>query len=440
MLAYYARLAARSLRRTPVMSALMIAAIAVGVAVTMTTLTLQHVMARNPLAERNDQLFAVQLDSWGDKEHFEGRVNNAIPDLLTWRDGQMLLRAPHARHKVVMHQWGAALTPEDPALAPMQVDIRVTSRDFFPLFGLTFNHGQRWGESADQQAEFVAVVTRSLSEQLFGSANPVGRTITLNGRPYTISGVVDDWLPAPSVHDLSTGSFNDAAQIYLPFGLHEALEMSPWGNINCWEQGKEISSYRDFLNSECIWLVGWVGLDDAASQQAFRQYLQGYIASERQQGRFPRTTNFALSTPSQWLTINNVVGNDNKLLTWLAFAFLLVCVANTVALLLAKFLRQAPEAGVRRALGASQGAIIIQYLVESAVIGAAGGLGGLLLAQLGLWAVRAQAGPNLARIVQMDGLMVITALLLALAASLLAGLYPAWRVSHTNPARYLKTQ
>jgi putative ABC transport system permease protein len=183
-----------------------------------------------------------------------------------------------------------------------------------------------------------------------------------------------------------------------------------------------------------------VELADADAVARYRSFLENHIREQKAQGRFQRPLNYALSRPSEWLVINNVVGNDNKLLTALSFAFLLVCVANTVALLLAKFLRKAPEAGVRRALGASRGAIMVQHLVESALVGAGGGLLGLGLAQVGLLGVRAQVGENIARVLHMDLAMIAVAIALALGASLLAGLYPAWRIGQTNPAYYLKTQ
>jgi len=401
------------------------------------------VMSRNPLAERDALLHAGQLDSWDPENTYRGRVSNGMPDLLTWRDAQVLLASDIPTRSVAMHSWGAALTPQNPELMPMQVDIRVSTRGFFDLFGLRFLHGGTWAEAADAEAQYVTVITRKLAEELFGVTDAVGRTVELNGRQYTVTGVVEDWLPAPTVHDLSTGSFSDPAQVYLPLGLHQALELFSWGNVNCWDDGQprsETETYRDFLQSTCVWLQFWVELPDAAARERYERFLGNYIAEQKAQGRFPRPAQYALSRPSEWLVLNNVVGNDNRLLTWLSFAFLLVCVANTVALLLAKFLRKAPEAGVRRALGASRGAVVVQHLVESALVGAVGGLVGLLLAQLGLAGIRLQLSEQLARVVQMDLAMVAVALLVALGASLLAGLYPAWRIGQTSPAHYLKTQ
>ncbi len=80
-----------------------------------------------------------------------------------------------------------------------------------------------------------------------------------------------------------------------------------------------------------------------------------------------------------------------------------------------------------------------QHLVEVSVIGLSGGLLGLLLAALGLKAVRGWF-EDFEKITQLDWTMVAIALGLSLAASLAAGLYPTWRVCRIAPARYLKTQ
>ena len=87
-----------------------------------------------------------------------------------------------------------------------------------------------------------------------------------------------------------------------------------------------------------------------------------------------------------------MVDDDNKAMLVLAFAFLAVCLVNTVGLLLAKFLNAAPIAGVRRALGASRRDIFWQHLTESGVVALAGGIVGGMLGVAGIWALRAWYG------------------------------------------------
>ena len=140
----------------------------------------------------------------------------------------------------------------------------------------------------------------------------------------------------------------------------------------------------------------------------------------------------------QWLDYNHVVPSDVHLQFWLAIGFLVVCLVNTIGLMLAKFLRRAGELGVRRALGASRRSIFAQLLVEAGTVGLVGGIGGLLLAVLGLWFVRMQPS-DYAALAHLDLEMLAATFVLAIGATLVAGLLPAWRACLITPALQLKS-
>lgn len=139
----------------------------------------------------------------------------------------------------------------------------------------------------------------------------------------------------------------------------------------------------------------------------------------------------------EWLDFNQVVPSDVKVQTVLAFAFLLICLANVVGLLLAKFMRHGGEIGLRRALGASRVAIFTQCLVEAGLIGALGGVLGLFLTLLGLWMIRIQPVAY-ADLVHLDIAMFLVTVILSLLTSLLAGAIPAYRASFIQPVTQLK--
>ena len=105
----------------------------------------------------------------------------------------------------------------------------------------------------------------------------------------------------------------------------------------------------------------WVELRTPDKVRAYREFLDNYVTAQKKLGRFPRPLNNALYNVDGWLEYNSVVGDDRKAMVLLAFAFLAVCLINTVGLLLAKFLNAAPIAGVRRALGASRADIFWQH-------------------------------------------------------------------------------
>jgi len=140
-----------------------------------------------------------------------------------------------------------------------------------------------------------------------------------------------------------------------------------------------------------------------------------------------------------WMGVMGVVSNDNRVLMRLSFLFLIVCVLNTVSLLLAKFLGKGPEIALRRAMGASKGTIFLQNLFEVTVIGVLGGIAGVGLAWLGLELI-GSLYRGYQHLVNLDGALLLTAIALAVASSVVAGLYPVWRAARLAPAGLLKTQ
>ena len=180
-------------------------------------------------------------------------------------------------------------------------------------------------------------------------------------------------------------------------------------------------------------------LDTPEKAATYKQYLVNYSDQQRKAGRFERPTNVRLDNVMEWLDFKQAVPGDVRLQVWLAFGFLLVCLLNTVGLLLAKFLRRSSEIGVRRALGASRRAIFAQCLIEAGTVGLAGGIVGLGLAWLGLWAVRHQPASYL-ELAHLNPTMLLTTFVLSIVASLLAGTLPAWMAMQVTPAMQLKSQ
>lgn len=434
---YYLKLSWLSIRKTPVLSALMVVAIATGIAASLTTLTLYSVIAGNPMAHKNDTLFAVQLDSWDPNEEYFAA--NGVPVSLTYQDATALYNAKVAEEMLIMSRAGLTISHPDTQETPRVEATRITTNSFFSLFDVTFLHGGSWDDSADRNGDQQAVISETLSQQFFPEQNPVGQSVLLEGESYTVTGVVSDsWSMTPSVYDVHMGAFKEPPHIYIPFFNHQRRPFPSWGDVNGWKY-EETRSHLDFLMSERVWVQAWALLADQEQHQAFEQFLRNYINDQKQLGRFQRPLKYHLNSPEEWLDIHKVVSRDDQILVVLSFAFLLVCLVNAIVLLLAKFLRKAPEAGLRRALGATRGAVFVQHLTEAAAIGIAGGILGLLLSWAGLAGVRVLYSEYQA-VAVMSGFTVVAALALALLSSLLSGLLPAWQIARAQPSRYLKTQ
>jgi putative ABC transport system permease protein len=437
MFGYYVRLAWVSLKKTPGISLLMIAAIAIGIGVTTTSLTVYHMMSSNPIEHRNDVLYAVTLDSWDPNQPVDDERPELAPPQLTYRDAEAIRTSGIPDRVTVMRK--AAFTVESsPDRAPFMAEARLTTKDFFAMFDTPFRYGGGWDAKADRDGDPVVVLSHETNEKVFGGENSVGRTLRLDSREYRVVGVLKDWQPAPKFYDLNNGAFNEVEAVFVPYARGAMLEQQPNGNVNCWKP-EEIRDFRSFLNSECVWVQAWVELSTPAKLQQFQAFVDGYVMEQKKLGRFPRKLNNRLYTPEAWLAVNEVVRDDNRVLLGLSFMFLAVCVLNVVGLLLSKFLGAAGASALRRALGASRGELFRQHLVEVGTVGVLGGVLGLGLAVAGLKGVNSLY-ENYDQLTRLDLPMIGAALALAVLAGVVAGLYPAWQVCRVQPASYLKTQ
>jgi putative ABC transport system permease protein len=224
----------------------------------------------------------------------------------------------------------------------------------------------------------------------------------------------------------------------VPFGNGIEREQQSSNNNSCWKDPG--IGYQAWLASECVFMAFWVELEGSSDRERYLGWMNNYVNEQKKLGRFERPLNNQLSTVGEWLEKQRVVSNDARTQVWLAFSFLIVCLINTVGLLLAKFMARAPEIGLRRAVGASRREVFTQYLTESGVIGVAGALCGLLLTWLGLLGLRALYGDgSIGMLAKLDPGMTAITVIVALVASLLAGLYPTWRACEVTPATQLKS-
>ncbi|HEU0033920.1 MAG TPA: ABC transporter permease [Kofleriaceae bacterium] len=431
MFPYYLDLARRSLKRNVALTVLMVLAIAFGVGASMTTLTVLRLLSADPIPGKSHQLYYVQLDPRKLENYLPGEEPTGQ---MTRRDSEALLRAKKADRQAMMSGGEAAIEPQRAGLDPFFIEARWTSADFFPMFDVPFLAGGGWSAEDDAKNARVVVIAKPLAEKLFGSTDVVGKTIRVEATDMRIVGVIDNWRPTPHFYDLTTGDYGKPEQLFAPFSTSIELKFSRSGSMNCWDQNED----PEALGAPCEWIQYWVELDSPEKAAAYRDYLVRYSEEERRAGRFERPANVRLRDVREWLEFREVVPKDAKLQTWIALGFLLVCLINTVGLLLTKFLRRSSEIGVRRALGASKRSIFFQLLVEAGTIGIAGGVLGLGLAWLGLWAVR-QTPVSYAELAQLDLPMLAATLALAVASSLLAGILPAWRGCQVTPAVQLKS-
>ena len=437
MFGYYLDLALRSLKRNKLLTALMVVAIGFGVAASMITYSVFRAVSGNPIPDKSAQLFTPQIDSWGPQQSFAG--DGEPPQALDYTDAMALMRAHAAKRQTLIYPVLLTVLPGGDRSLPVKANGYAVYGDFFPMFEVPFRYGSGWEAAQDENRASVIVLGEEFNRRMFGSANSVGREINLDGHQYRVVGVTRHWNPQPRFYALfDSDGFGEPADFYLPFTRALDLQIPTNGNNSC--RGKvSMSGWDSWLHSNCVWINPWVELDGAADVARYRGFLEGYAAEQRRAGRFNWAPNVRMRDVTQWLDFMHVVPPESRISLLVSLGFFLICLVNTIGLLLAKFMRRAGEIGVRRALGASRREIYMQFLIEAGTVGAAGGLLGLVLTAIGVSGVGLLFRPEIAQLARVDLSLIALTLGVAIAATVVAAFYPTWRAAHVQPAWHLRS-
>jgi putative ABC transport system permease protein len=436
MFVYYIQLGVRSLRRMPMVTLLMVLAIGFGVAASMTSYAVFRAVSGDPIPWKSSQLFAPQINNWDPRTL---GPTAEPPDIMDYDDAMALMNAHAAPRQTATYPVAFSVIPNGVVSKPFNISGYATYADFFPMFDVPFLYGGGWSGAEDQARASSIVISSKLNDTMFGGANSVGRDIVLNDHAFRIIGVLKNWNPKPRFYDAANtnGFGSEGPDFFIPFTRAMDLHLPTKGTNACNGQGGV--GWDGWLHSQCVWISLWVQLPDADAAQRYHSFLEGYAAQQQRAGRFNWPPNVRLRNLVQWLDFEKIVPSEAKVSLLVSFAFLVVCLVNTIGLLLAKFMRRAGEVGLRRALGASRGDIYTQFLAEAGIIGVTGGLVGLLLTWLGMSYLGQVFEPDIAHLAQMNIGLVLLTLLVAIIATIVAAFYPTWRAAHVQPAWQLKS-
>jgi putative ABC transport system permease protein len=436
MFGYYLELAWRSLKRSPGLTVLMILAIGFGVGASMTTYSVFRAVSGDPIPWKSSKLFVPQVDPWGPKASSDGEP----PAALTYTDAVALMRAHQATRQSAMYRINLLMVPEQAGRHPINGDGHAVYSEFFPMLDVPFLFGSGWSAQDDAGRAAVAVISSKLNARVFGGVDSVGKSLNIDGKDYRVVGVMDHWQPQPKFYDVVTGGAFPLKgdDVFIPFERAIANGIYNSGSDGCHGSLKE-PGFVGLQRSNCTWIAFMVELDDPAAVTRYRHFMEGYAREQQRAGRFDWAPNIRLRVLRAFLDAEHIVPDDTRVSLLVALGLLVVCLVNTVGLLLAKFLRRSGEIGVRRALGASRGAIYAQFLIEAGVVGLAGGLLGLLLTGLGVLSVGLVFSPQIAALAKLDFSLLGLTLALSVVAALVAGLYPTFRAARVQPAWQLKS-
>jgi predicted permease len=293
---------------------------------------------------------------------------------------------------------------------PERVHIHMISAEFFPALGIKPVIGRSFRPEEDQVgAGPVAVISEGLWKRKFGlSQDVLGKSITLNGKAYTMIGVATGSITGLSATDafVPIGQWSDPT-------FHDRRISMGMNSIGRLKPGVTIEQAR-------------AEMDRIAENLA-----TAYPEADKGSG-------IAL-VPLKTDVVGDVKGILLVLLGAVSFVLLIAC-ANVANLLLARSTSRAREFAIRSALGASPARVIRQLLTESVMLGIAGGGIGLLLAKLGVRGLLAALPENMPRAdeIALDGHVLLYTLGISLLTGIVFGLIPALKAMRPDMHETLK--
>jgi predicted permease len=394
----------RTLFRSPGFSVLAVLVMALCIGAATSLFTVMRSVLLRPLPFRDPDRLVMLYDHFRDPEQNAQGFNYtpvAPADYLDWR-----AQTHGFEDMAAWYYFPPNLTGEHGEL-PEMVQAGGGSWNLFPLLGVNAAIGRTFTESDDRPDANVVILTWSLFQRRFGAdSSIVGRQIHLNGKPYSVVGVLPKWFTYPDAE----------VQLWAPYS----------------QIGAEVLSHHEYHFSRVVARVRPdVSLASALSQVEALQYqlhLQNLHA--------PVAEDVASRT-----LIEDLARDVKKPLIILLCAvgcMLLIGCLNVANLMVARSAARQKEIAICSALGAKRITLIRIQLLESLLISMAGGITGVVLSLAATnWLVSIWKDLPSAQNVHPDGVVLAVACALIFGAALLAGLLPA--ISSTSKSAIAET-
>ncbi len=280
------------------------------------------------------------------------------------------------------------------------VSVEGTTDQFIAVRGFALAQGRFFTALESDAGREVCVLGTNVASQLFRNESPIGKSVRLGGTPLEVIGVID-----------KQGSF-----LGLPTLDDDVIVPLPQMHLHNADLGVQIK------------VDGAANVDDATEELRSMMRRLRHLA--------PGTPDdFSINQQEQFITIFNQIGGTmatvGLVITGLSLFVGGIGIMNIMFVSVAERTR---EIGVRKAIGAKRRTILLQFLIEAAMICLMGGLVGLALAYALTFAV-ARIMP-----VSMSLPVVFLAILVSLLTGVISGFLPAWRAARMDAVDALRNE
>jgi putative ABC transport system permease protein len=392
-----ARYALRVLRKSPGFAVAAVLALALGIGANSAVFSVVNGVLLRPLPfAEPDRLVRI----FGNF-HASGleRIPVSVPEYQDYRQVPRVLSSVSA-----FAASDVTLTGQD---APERLRAIAGTASLLPTLGVSPTMGRHFSEEEETQGrDQVAILTHRLWRGRFGAKPDIlGTSLTLDGQPFTVVGVLPDGFEYPQGTDL-----------YIPFAPTPD-QRSP---------NTRGSRYLDVV----------ARLKPGVTVEAAQRDMDRVAAElvEANPNNYGKGSGWAISVVSmEEQTVGGVRSTLWVLLGAVGFVLLIAC-TNVANLQLARAAARGREISIRAALGAGRRRLVTQFLTESLVLSLVGGALGLLLAMWGMDALLALVGDGLPRSseVSLDGHVVLFTAGVSVLTGLLFGLVPALQASRPD--------
>jgi predicted permease len=382
-----ARYGLRTLARAPGFTVAAVLALALGIGATTAIFSVVDAVLLRPLPYDRPERLAVLLHG--------GRSPVSPANFLDWRrEASAFERMGAAEY------WQPNLSGGD---RPERVLGLHLTADMLPMLGVRPALGRVWTPDEDQAGgEHVVVLGYRLWQRRFGADQAiVGRSITLDGQPHAVVGVMPPGFEFPPFW--ATG-----AELWAPMPLAERATS---------RGGRSLRVFGRLAPDSSV--------EQARAQMA--------TITARLDQAYPGTNRKVMVRTLDDMVVGNVRSALLVLLGAVAFVLLIAC-ANVAHMLLARAAARHKEMALRVVLGASPARVIRQLLTESVMLASIGGVAGLAFATGAIRALVAISPGNLPRLetVGLDARVLAVTLGVSLLTGIAFGLAPAVQASRSD--------